>query len=115
MGDTTAEIDVYDFASRTWSTLDTVIPTERAGLFLAVVGEEILAMGGEEPSQKRARNEVEALNTRTLQWRTWPSLLQGRHGTGAVPYQGRLYVASGSGNIGGGPELTTQESIAIEN
>lgn len=113
MGDTTAEVDIFDFTSNTWSTCDANIPTERAGLFLTTVGEDILAIGGEALGQKKARSQVEAFNTRTQTWRSLAPLLEGRHGTGAVQHNGRIYVASGCGNVGGSPELTSQESVAI--
>ncbi len=113
MGNTTAEIDVYDFSTDVWETLDTEIPTQRAGLYLTVIGPEILAVGGESLTQRSAHSEVEAFNTETLAWRTLPPLLQGRHGTGVIQFHNNLYIASGSGNRGGGPELTTQESISF--
>jgi hypothetical protein len=83
-------------------------------LFLTVVGDEILAFGGETPDQKVARNEVEALDTTTHQWRSLPSFLEGRHGTGAILFNNTIYVASGSGGRGGSPELTTQEMLPLK-
>ena len=106
---TISEVDVYDIQTKTWSTLENGLPTERAGNYVVLVGEEILVLGGESFNQTPAHAEVEALNVKTHTWRTLAPMLQGRHGTGAVLFQDKVYVASGSGNRGGGPELTTME------
>jgi len=52
---------------------------------------------------------VEALDVETGEWTDLPSLNQGRHGTQAIVYNGKIYIAAGSGNRGGGPELTSME------
>ena len=106
---TIAEVDVYDVATNQWTTLSAPLPTQRAGTFNAVLGDELIVMGGESLAQSTAHQETEALNTITGTWRTLAPMLEGRHGTGAVVMHDNIYVASGSGNRGGGPELTTQE------
>jgi hypothetical protein len=111
---TIAEVDVYDFSTKTWTTLDAGLPTERAGMYLTVITDEILVLGGESDRQKEAHNQVEALNTNTHTWRSLPPMLRGRHGTGVVHYNSCLYVASGCGNQGGNPELTTQEMFKLK-
>ncbi len=102
---TIGEVDVFDLQSGSWSTLENHLPTPRAGNFIINLGEEILVLGGESFSQEPAHAEVESLNVRTGRWKTLPSQPQGRHGTGVVLYQNKLYTSSGSGNRGGGPEL----------
>lgn len=110
---TIPEVDVYDFKTNSWSTLQENLPTPRAGNYAILYGEDILVMGGESATQKSAHHEVEALNTKTHTWRSLSPLLQGRHGTGVVLYENKLYVASGSGNRGGGPELTSMECLSF--
>jgi N-acetylneuraminic acid mutarotase len=103
---TIGEIDVYDVSQKSWTTLAAPLPTLRAGNFAIVLAKEILVIGGESYEQELAHNEVEALNTVAQSWRTLPRLPKGRHGTGVVFYNGNLYTASGSGNHGGGPEMS---------
>jgi len=103
---TMTEVDVFDLTSQTWSTLANGLPTPRAGHFMVTVGERILVMGGESFYQEPAHSEVESLNVKTLAWSDLPMLPQGRHGTGAILRDGIIYTSSGSGNRGGGPELS---------
>lgn len=110
---TVSAVDVFDFASGKWSTLPQDLPTPRAGGMIAVVGPRLLVLGGESMAHLAAHAEVEAYDTATGRWEELPPLVQGRHGTGAVVYDGRIYTASGAGNRGGSPVLTTIESAAI--
>ena len=106
-------VDVFDFKTKQWTTLLTTqnLPTTRAGASAVVLGKKVLVIGGESDKQVPAHSEVEALNTKTLTWEKLPSLKQGRHGTGAVFYKGRIYTVAGSGNRGGGPELNSIEVL----
>ncbi|GLU56641.1 Kelch repeat-containing protein [Dyadobacter frigoris] len=110
---TIAEVDVYDFKTSKWETLDPSnnIPTKRAGNTTVVLGHKVLFIGGESDAHVEAHNEVEAFNTHTQKWEKYPSLLQGRHGTQAVSMHKKVYIAAGSGNRGGGPELNTLEVL----
>ena len=112
---TIAETDVYDFNTGTWNTLPSTanIPTQRAGCTAVAVGEEVIVIGGESGSQKKAHAEVEALNIKTKNWRKLPALQTGRHGTQVVLSEGNLYVAAGCGNRGGSPELNSFETYAL--
>ncbi len=107
------EVDVFDFRSRKWSSLPQNLPTLRAGGMTAVVGTRLVVIGGESATQVPAHAEVEAYDTASGRWESLPPLVQGRHGTGAVAYQGRVYTASGAGNRGGSPVLSTIESAPI--
>jgi N-acetylneuraminic acid mutarotase len=109
-------VDVYDFRSNRWSTLpeSANIPTQRAGAASVVLDEKMLVIGGESGAQVPAHSEVEAFNTRTMKWEMLPSLNQGRHGTGAVNINGKIYIVAGSGNRGGGPELNSIEVLGKE-
>ncbi|MEL6943869.1 MAG: kelch repeat-containing protein, partial [Bacteroidota bacterium] len=97
----------------TWSTLENGLPTERAGNFTVLYGQEILVLGGESFNQTPAHSEVEALNVKTHTWRTLSPMKQGRHGTGAILHEGKVCVASGCGNRGGEPELKTMEYLSF--
>jgi N-acetylneuraminic acid mutarotase len=109
---TISEVDVYDLAAGTWATLPPAsnIPTPRAGTAAVVLGDDIVVLGGESTAQKAAHAEVEALHIATGTWTPLASLAQGRHGTGAAIYMDRIHIAAGSGNRGGGPELTSVEA-----
>ncbi|MEL6675688.1 MAG: galactose oxidase [Bacteroidota bacterium] len=104
-----APVDVYDFQKKSWSTLPKPLPTLRAGHTVLPFGKEIWVIGGESGDQQAAHDEVEALHTRTLDWRSLPSLNQGRHGTSAILWRGSVILASGCGQRGGSPELHTME------
>lgn len=111
---TEAAVDVYDFKSGKWSTLPegSNLPTLRAGNATVVLDKKVIVIGGESGEQVPAHNEVEALNTRTMKWEKLPPLKEGRHGTGAVVVNGKIYTAAGSGNRGGGPELNSIEVMS---
>ena len=106
---TIAEVDSYDIANNTWETLPNDIPTQRAGNAATLFDGKVLVVGGESMSQVKAHAEVEALDVTSNEWIALPSLIEGRHGTGLLEYQGELYIASGCGNRGGTPELFTME------
>ena len=111
---TEAAVDVYDFKSGKWSTLpqSSNLPTLRAGNATVVLDKKVIVIGGESGEQVPAHNEVEALNTRTMQWEKLAPLKQVRHGTGAVVVNGKVYIVAGSGNRGGGPELNSIEVMS---
>lgn len=110
---TIREVDVYDFKKGTWETLpaDKSLPTMRAGHTVMAFGGRILVAGGESTAQVPAHREVEAYNPAKERWETIMPLTQGRHGTQAVLLNGKVYVVAGSGNRGGGPELTSMEIL----
>lgn len=103
---TIGEVDVFDLKTKKWNTIPKQLPTPRAGNFTLIIGNEILVLGGESFSQEPAHSEVEVLNVKNNSWKTLPALPQGRHGTGAILLDNKIYTASGSGNRGGGPELS---------
>ena len=112
-GDNVEEVDVYDFGTQQWSTLPSPagdLPTPRAGAATVVVAGHIVVIGGES-TQQLAHSEVEALNTQTNTWISMNSLMIGRHGTQAVFHNDNIYIAAGSGEKGGGPELDSHEIL----
>ena len=64
---------------------------------------------GGESGQNVAHNETQCLDISSEKWEIISRLETGRHGSQAVEYKNKIYIASGSGNKGGGPELTTIE------
>lgn len=107
--ETIAKVDVYNIKKNEWSTIENEIPTQRAGNMALLYKNDILVIGGESIHQNKAHNQVEALNTKNHTWRSYSNLIQGRHGTGAFIFNNIIYIASGCGNRGGSPELTTME------
>ena len=107
LGALTPEIDVYDFASGTWSTLPASanIPTQRAGVAAVLFNGSIIVIGGESPIPERMHTEVEAFNLTTQQWTTLAPLNHGRHGTGAIVHNGKIYIGAGSSRQGTGDKV----------
>ena len=110
---TIGEVDVFDLTTQKWSTISEPLPTKRAGNFTLLLANEILVFGGESFTQEPAHSEVEALNVKNHTWRNLPPLPQGRHGTGAVILNNKIYTASGCGNRGGEPELSDLWSFSF--
>lgn len=102
---TVAPVDVYDIAEKRWSTLSSPLPIQRAGTSAVEMDGKLLVIGGESVNQVEAHDEVELYDPVTGHWSTLQSLPSGRHGTQAAMLKGKLYIAAGSGNRGGGPEL----------
>ena len=112
---TVEPVDVYDLKQKKWLPTQECpkLPTGRAGNMAMVWGKDVVVAGGESATQKVAHNEVEAYNVTTKKWRQWPSLKRGRHGSGFAIVGDYVYTASGSGNRGGGPELTSIERLKL--
>jgi len=114
-GFTIETVDYFDLKTETWSTLPESgnIPTQRAGNMAINYGGLVLVLGGETITQNDAHDEVEALNPWTKEWSSFEGMATGRHGSGVVQHEGSLYLASGSGGRGGGPELLTMEKYSL--
>ncbi len=102
---TIAQVDVFDPAKATWSTLDANIPTPRAGTAAVPFNGQLVVLGGESSRQVPAHAEVEAFDPRSRKWTTLPPMPLGRHGAQAVVSGNALWITAGSENRGGGPEL----------
>lgn len=115
--DLTVEIiDVFDFKSEQWLPPAECprVPTPRAGnLAIAIEGKLVIG-GGESVQRRTAHDEVEVYDPQTNTWATWPSLQRGRHGSGFVLLGNALYTASGCGNRGGNPELSSMERLLLD-
>lgn len=114
---TIPEVDVYDIKSNIWLTLpkENNIPTMRAGASVVFLDNDLVVIGGESMQQKKAHNEVEAYNIKTKTWRNLTDLNIGRHGSQAIVYKNRIYIAAGCGSRGGKPELNTMEVLLNHN
>ena len=112
---TVKSVDVYDLKAKKWLGSDTCpdLPTPRAGNMAVSHGSRLIVGGGESGTQNVAHNEVEVFDVATKTWINWPSLGRGRHGSGFAILGDCVYTASGSGNRGGGPELTTIERLKL--
>ncbi len=107
---TIGEVDIYDIPTNSWSTATESLPSERAGTAAAVLGNELLIIGGES-GRTEAFAATEAFNVTTGAWRTLGSLNRERHGVQAITNNGVVYIAAGSGERGGNPELDSLEAF----
>jgi N-acetylneuraminic acid mutarotase len=105
IGSTWSQNAAYDFGTGTWSENVAPTPTPRGGVATAVIGSQILVIGGERSVNgvKSVLNVVEAYDTSTNTWTTLAPMPTARHGMEAVVYNGKVYVADGSSVSGGGP------------
>lgn len=114
---TVKQTNIYDFETGEWTELPSPegdIPTERAGIAAAVHKGNVVIIGGESGSQQTAHDEVEMLDLSTETWEALPSLQRGRHGTQAIYFDDMIVTGAGSGDRGGGPELTSFEIFSTE-
>lgn len=105
------EIDVYDFKTGKWSTLEKPIPLGSAAGGTAVLDGKIVYFGGED--DKVARNETWILDPKTETWTQAGNLNQGRHGSQAIVYNNSIYIAAGSPKRGGG-KIDTLEKFQLK-
>ena len=90
-------VDVYDFKLGTWSTLDRApLPIGTAAAGTAVLNDRIIYFGGE--TSETALDTTWVFDPQGLKWTRMASMNQGRHGSQAVAFEGRVYVAGGSPN-----------------
>ncbi len=108
---TVPEVDLFDLATRQWTTLPTPIPTLRTGGMAVGRDGKVIIIGGQSISRLAAHREVEALSLATGKWETLPALNQGTHGAGAAFIGDTLYVVSGVGNRGGTPRLNSMQTL----
>ncbi len=97
-----ADLDRYDPATDTWTSLADM-PTGRAGLGVAVVGNAIYAIGGRtgaSPCSGGTLDTVERYDIATDTWSTVASLPSARSDLAAVAHGGRIYVFGGCTDFG---------------
>ena len=93
---------MYDFQSGTWNTLSgsASLPKGSASGGVACLEDQIIYFGGE--TGRGALRVTRAFNPATKAWTTLAPLKRRRHGTQAIVYGGKIYVAAGSPAKGGG-------------
>ena len=111
---TIEEADVFKFNKKEWYTLPEGIPTMRAGTSTVALGKYVVTVGGESASSKTAHIETEAYDTKKNKWIKMVSLIEGRHGMGAVVYKNKIYIAGGNGNRGAGLPIETMEVFTLK-
>jgi len=111
-------INCYNFQKGTWATMKSYLPEGRAGAATgATCDGHIMVAGGEGRKAGtfqggKAYNRVDIYNPRTDSFVKVLFMKQGRHGSGLCVADckcGNIYIPSGSGGLGGGPELTSVE------
>lgn len=89
------KIDAYDPVANTWDTSLTPMPTARAGMAVAAVGEKIYVIGGRLATG--STDVMEIYDTTLDTWETASTQLPGayRHGMGCVAKGNVIYIAGG--------------------
>ncbi len=109
---TVSEADVYDFKEGRWFTLPGKIPVPTAAGGAVCIGKNILYIGGE-GKQSQAYNQTQCLDTESGLWSQLAPLNTGRHGSSAILYNWKVYIAAGSPNKGGG-NLSSTEVFSVD-
>lgn len=94
-------VDVYDFESEIWHTMENEIPFPTAAGGIVQLNGCILYIGGE-GSQLQAYNQTQCLDLSTGEWSQLAPLNIGRHGSSAILFEDEIYLAAGSQHRGGG-------------
>jgi len=107
--------EAFDLNKEVWEPVkqNMALPTLRAGNMQLSWGNEIIVAGGESHTQESSHFEVDSFDTLSRTWRRWPDPVAARHGSGLAVVDGYVYMASGSANRGGGPELQTIERLKL--
>jgi hypothetical protein len=105
--------DALDLETGTWTTGLEPLPTPRGGYAVAVLGDEILVIGGE--GGGKAFRKVEAYSTTDGSWRTLAPMDTPRHGIQAVVWRDRVFVAVGARTQGGSTPTDTHERFTPQN
>ena len=115
MQDTEAAVDVYDFRRRRWLTqTPPPLPTPRAGTSSLLWNGQVWVIGGETSDNNDVSLfRVEVLDPQKGTWQQADNLTLGRHATGAVLHEGKIYTAAGS-KTAGGTEIQPDEPAFVE-
>lgn len=105
-------IDAYNVETQTWRTLTTRLPAPSAGAGALAMGNTIYYIGGE-TEHYPALATTYAYNFDSRKWKQYRPLVGGRHGTNAVKIGTKIFIAAGSGNRGGRPELNSLEVLDV--
>jgi N-acetylneuraminic acid mutarotase len=108
---TTSANIAFDTSTGAWITGLAPLPTSRGGAATAVVGNEVLVIGGE--GAGKAYSTVEAYDTASNRWRTLPPIPTARHGTEAAMCGGDIYIADGGTQQGGSAPTAVHEVLTF--
>ncbi len=100
-----ATLEAYDPAADEWTTDLTPMPTARGGIAGASFLDHVIVVGGE--GDQGTFEETEAYDPASDEWVTLEAMAEARHGLGATPTLGRLYVMLG----GPEPGLTVSGTV----
>lgn len=91
------------------------MPTSRAGFAAAVLGDEIIVVGGEGNGAEASGvfDQVEAYAPSTDQWRALLPMRTPRHGMGAAVVDGALYVPGGADRQGFAAVATHERFVPV--
>jgi hypothetical protein len=106
-GEAIGENDAYDFTTGSWTSGLKPLPTLRWGFATAVLGKQVLVIGGENPIRTFSR--VDAYNTVTNSWQRLTPMPTARHGIQAVTDGGNVYIAAGGALPARGAPTDVQE------
>jgi Kelch motif len=104
---TTTVNQAFDIGTGSWITGLAKLPTARGGFAAAVMGSEVLIIGGE--GGGKTYNAVEAYNTTTNTWRALAPMPTPRHGIQAAICNGGIHVADGGTIQGAGGATNVHE------
>lgn len=110
---TQSKVDRYDISAGKWVSLGSKMPVPTAGGGAAYFNQMIYYTAGES-GQKEGHDELQVFDIKTETWQITGTLEKGRHGTSLALLENRIYIAAGSGNQGGGPELGSIEVLVID-
>jgi PKD repeat protein len=98
------EVDVYNFSTKTWSTLppELNLPTPRAAAIVAKFKEKLFVAGGEVPGSTLALSVTEMYDPLLNTWSTVDSLKYARHDTQGIVSGNGIFVLGGSPVRGSG-------------
>lgn len=111
-GQVNDKVDVYSFAKQKWHTLKVRLPIPSAGAGTAAYNQRLYYVGGES-GIKTAHNQMVTFDLGTQEFVIQAPLNRGRHGSNMVTIGNKLYIAMGSGNRGGRPELNSIEVFEV--
>ncbi|MGH9284367.1 MAG: malectin domain-containing carbohydrate-binding protein, partial [Acidimicrobiales bacterium] len=104
--------DAFDFGTAVWVTGLAPLPTARGGFAAAVLGRELIVIGGE--GGGRTFSTVEAYDTSTNNWRALAPMPTARHGIQAATCNGGVYIAAGGTTEGGSNPSSVQEVFFLD-
>lgn len=111
------EVDIYNFNSASWITLDPSknLPHPRSGLAVIVFNDEIFTIAGESTfgtGTNSPRDLVQAFDPTTETWSNKASINNSRHGFQAIVSGNGIHITAG---FGGGSSMKNMEYYGTDN